>query len=268
MAGLLLSQLVKIADKLYPFELAEPWDNVGIQIGDPGRTIERIAFSLDPSVGTLDFASQNLCTLLITHHPVLLEPITNLVTTQYQARILVHAARLGIDILSLHTNFDAAPGGLNDHLARLMELREVRVPDNAGCARVGLLPFPVSLENFAERLSEIFQVNTIRLIRSRNKPVERVFCVSGSGMSYLPQAVSSGADVMVTGDVRYHAAIEALSAGIPIIDCGHFHLEKMSPQVMATAFCEALSELEGEVECIQCEEEKDPFLQWKILDNK
>jgi GTP cyclohydrolase I len=267
LAGLLLSQLVKIADKLYPFELAEPWDNVGIQIGDPDRLIERMAFSLDPSVDTLDFASQNLCTLLITHHPVLIEPIKNLVTTQCPERILVHAARLGIDILSLHTNFDAAPGGLNDHLATLMELREGRVPDNAGCARAGLLTFPVSLENFAEKLSLIFRVNTVRLIGAGNKPVERVFCVSGSGMSYLPQAVSWGADVMVTGDVRYHAALEALSAGIPVIDCGHFHLEKMSPQVMATAFGEALRELEAEVECIQCGEEKDPFLQWKI-DNK
>jgi dinuclear metal center YbgI/SA1388 family protein len=264
LAGLLLSQLVKIADKLYPFELAEPWDNVGIQIGHPDRRVERIALSLDPSVGTLDFASQNLCTLLITHHPVLLEPIRNLLTTQNPARILVHAACRGIDILSLHTNFDAAPGGLNDHLAKLMELREVRVPDNAGCARVGLLPFPVSLEVLAERLSEIFQVNTLRVVGSIHKPVERVFSVSGSGMGYLPQAVSSGADVMVTGDVRYHAALEALSAGISVIDCGHFHLEKMSPQVMATAFSEALCELKAEVECIQCGEEKDPFLQWKM----
>lgn len=261
MAGLLLSQLVKIANTLYPFELAEPWDNVGIQIGDPDRLVERIAFSLDPSVDTLDFASQNLCSLLVTHHPVLLHPITNLVTTQYQARIFVLAARLGIDILSLHTNFDAAPGGLNDHLARLLELRDVRVPDHAGCARLGLLPDPVKLEDFAERLSGIFHMNAVRLIGSANKPVERVFCVSGSGMSYLPQAVSCGAHVMVTGDVRYHAALEALSTEMPVIDCGHFHLEKMAPRVMAAAFSEKLGELQVGVDCIPYNGEKDPFFQ-------
>jgi len=258
LAGLLLSQLVKIADKLYPFELAEPWDNVGIQIGDPDRNVERIAFSLDASISTLDFAARNRCGLLIAHHPVLLDPVKTLVTTHYQTRILVHAARLGIDILSLHTNFDAASGGLNDHLAHRMDLRDVQVPVDARCARIGMLRVPVHLEDLAHSLSATFDTSEIRVIGSTGGPVERVFCVSGSGMGYLPQAVSAGAHVMVTGDVRYHGALEAMAEGMPVIDCGHFPLEKGAPQIMAAAFSAALDEMGTEIQCIPCGEERDP----------
>ncbi|MGB9616038.1 MAG: Nif3-like dinuclear metal center hexameric protein, partial [Desulfomonilaceae bacterium] len=128
MGSLQLARLVEIADTLYPFDLAEPWDNVGIQIGDPDRIVERIAFSLDPSPCALEFAARNHCRLLVTHHPILLSPINRLVAHEYPARVLMLAAKKEVDVVSLHTNLDAAVGGLNDHLAAMMKLEDVQTP--------------------------------------------------------------------------------------------------------------------------------------------
>jgi len=259
LGSLQLARLVEIADTLYPFDLAEPWDNVGIQIGHPDRIIERIAFSLDPSPCALEFAAQNQCGLLVTHHPILLSPIIRLVAHEYPSRLLMLAAKKEVDVVSLHTNLDAAVGGLNDHLTHIMKLEGVQTPDHARCARIGALANPVGLHSLAVHLGRLFEASSVRVIARDDRVVERVFCASGSGMGYLGEALRLGADVMVTGDVRYHAAIEALQLGMAVIDCGHFPLEKAAPQIMARAFSKALHELDARVECIVYDEEQDPF---------
>ncbi len=259
LGSLQLARLVEIADTLYPFHLAEPWDNVGLQVGDPDRIIERIAFSLDPSPCALEFAARNQCALLVTHHPILLSPINCLNAHDYPCRLLMLASKKDLDVVSLHTNFDAAAGGLNDHLAQLMDLVDVQTPAHARCARIGALPNPAALRTLAVHLRKLFHASSVRVIARDDRKVETVFCVSGSGMGYLREALRLGADVMVTGDVRYHAAVEALELGMAVIDCGHFTLEKAAPQIMAQAFSRALQELHDGIECIVYDEEQDPL---------
>ena len=78
-------------------------------------------------------------------------------------------------------------------------------------------------------------------------------------MGYLSDAVNHEADVMVTGDVRYHAAREALETGMAVIDAGHFGLEKMAIGLMAERFDQAFQQLGSEIACYQCDSEKEPF---------
>lgn len=259
MTGLRLSQVVEIADRLFPFNLAEPWDNCGIQIGDPDRLVSAIAFSLDPSVLTINYAVEHSCALLITHHPVLLEPLRNLVWNHYPGRTLIAAARSGVDILSLHTNLDAAPGGLNDYLAKVMGLEEVITPCAAPCARMGMLASPVRIAELAAGLARALNLPHLRVVSECDCEVQSVFSVCGSGMGYLKEALLYKPDVMVTGDVKYHAACEALEMGIPVIDAGHFGLEKGAPEVLATAFRKEFEHMGLEIACFTCEREKDPF---------
>ncbi len=259
MSGLRLSRILDLADAIYPFDSAEPWDNVGLQIGDPNRIVERIAFSLDPSRLTLDFAARNHCHLLITHHPIILSPVKQILATDHASRIIMCAVKMNVDVLSLHTNLDAAVGGLNDHLAQSIKLEDVLTPPQARCSRMGSLTNPVSLHTFADYLVELLQIPSVHVIAKDNPVVKKIFCVAGSGMGYLSEALNMGADVMVTGDVRYHAAVEAIESGMAVIDCGHFHLEKAAPKIMAGTFKKALEEINAHIECLVCEEEKDPF---------
>jgi dinuclear metal center YbgI/SA1388 family protein len=256
-----LSRIVEIAEKLFPFDAAEAWDNSGIQIGNPDRSITAIAFSLDPTSKTLKFARDHSCQLLITHHPVLTEPVLNILPNRLPGKTLLAAAGMGIDILSLHTNLDAAPGGLNDRLAHVLGLQEVFTPVPAMCARMGQLPAPVGIKDLAEKISQKLEISHLRIISATEREVQRVFCASGSGMGYLVNALNYEADVMVTGDVRYHAALEALELGMPVIDAGHYGLEKAAVAILQESFQTEFERERLEVKCIACNIEQDPFVE-------
>ena len=259
MDGIALSEILRIADDLFPFELAEEWDNCGLQIGDPARIIERVGFSLDATLQTVQFAATASCGLLVTHHPVLLDPIRRITPENHAAAVLLKAAREGVDILSLHTNLDAAPGGLNDLVTSLAGLENVTVPEPARCARIGTLPAPLKLSDFAREVRETFQLDHIRVVGAGNTEIQRVFCACGSGMGYLREATHQNAEVMLTGDVRYHAAREALETGMNVIDAGHFGLEKFAVSLLAEKFGEEFSRLGRRIECVECRLETDPF---------
>jgi putative NIF3 family GTP cyclohydrolase 1 type 2 len=80
-------------------------------------------------------------------------------------------------------------------------------------------------------------------------------------MSYLGEALRQNVDVMVTGDVRYHAAREALEMGMPVIDAGHYGLEKGAVDLLSTAFGAEFFRLGLAITCINCRLEKEPFIE-------
>jgi GTP cyclohydrolase I len=258
-----LSQIVEIADRLFPFHEAEPWDNCGIQIGDPDRSVNAIAFSLDPSPPTVHFAADHNCQLLITHHPVLLEPIRNILPDSVAGKTLLCAGRMGVDILSLHTNLDAASGGLNDEMAKVLGLEAVATPLGAPCARMGNLANPLSIDELAEKVRQAFGLSQLRLVGGRRQTVQKVFCVSGSGMGYLKEAKKNHADVMVTGDVRYHAARDAEDVNIAVIDAGHFGIERIAIPLMARSFQAQFREIGFDVKCFSSTLEEEPFVEMR-----
>jgi dinuclear metal center YbgI/SA1388 family protein len=256
-----LSDIVEIANRLFPFDAAEPWDNCGIQIGDPKCEVTSIAFSLDPTPQTVRFAAAASCELLVTHHPVALEPFRNVVADSLFGRTLLAAARMGVSIVSLHTNLDAAAGGLNDQLADKLHLTDVTTSESMRCARVGRLPAATTVLALARNIAKDLEIPHVRVISEVDAPVRTIFCAAGSGMSYLGQALRQSVDVLVTGDVRYHSAREALEMGMPVIDAGHFGLEKGAADLLKTAFETEFSRLDLTISCINCGLEKEPFIE-------
>jgi dinuclear metal center YbgI/SA1388 family protein len=254
-----LAGIIEIADSLFPFKDAEQWDNCGLQIGDLSRVVQGIAFGLDPTPQTVAFAAERSCELLITHHPVLIEPVRSISCETLAGRTLLAAARSRVDIVALHTSFDAAHGGLNDWIAARLGLTEVFIPVPATCARMGTLLETMPALTLAEKVAADLGTAPPRVICSGNAMVEHVFCASGSGMGYLAIARQYGADAMVTGDVRYHSAREALELGMPVIDGGHFGLERHAPAVMAGRFRVEFTKMGLDVTCFACDVEADPY---------
>lgn len=259
MKGVRLSHIIRIADELFPFSEAEPWDNSGLQVGDPRRNVTSVAISLDPSPQSLRFAAERSCGLLITHHPLFLEPVKNLSVDTLTGRAAIEAARLDVAVLSLHTNLDAAAGGLNDLLAETLGLQEVRVPRIARCARIGVLPEPAPLAAFAREVGRRLHAERRLIVGMQERMVQEVFCAAGSGMGYLRDAVSAGADVMVTGDLRYHSAMEARELGMSIVDPGHYALEIESVTLLSSRFGSAFKELGFEIDCVEYRTDGDPL---------
>ncbi len=112
-----LREVLKVLEGLAPPELAEAWDNPGLQVGDPDRRISAILVSLDPTLAAIREASARGAQLLITHHPLIFRPISSLDMGSFPGDVIGEAVRGGIAVVSLHTNLDAAEGGINDILA-------------------------------------------------------------------------------------------------------------------------------------------------------
>lgn len=112
-----LAELVGLLNSLYAPSLAEDWDNVGLQIGDPAAEVERILVCLDAEETAIAEAQECNAQLVISHHPLIFRPLKRLTPNDEVGRVLFRAIRHQIAVYSAHTNLDRAADGLNDWLA-------------------------------------------------------------------------------------------------------------------------------------------------------
>ena len=117
-----LSDILGIINKISPVSLAESWDNPGLQVGDPTAEVSRIMVALEATPAVIDSALQSDCQLLVTHHPLIFKPQKSISTATALGRSIHAAIRGGLGIVSMHTNYDIAEGGLNDVLSERLGL--------------------------------------------------------------------------------------------------------------------------------------------------
>lgn len=132
--------------------------------------------------------------------------------------------------------------------------------EKLGLGRIGSLPEPVMLGVYADQLRKILSAPALRYVGDPAAKISKVALCSGSGGSLLYEAVRSGADVLVTGDVTYHEARDAEDLGLALIDAGHFPTEIIMVQEIAERLGLALAAA-GYTDCQieSCRTEKDPF---------
>ena len=121
-----IQDLVGLVNRFYPTGLAEEWDNVGLQVGDPKGTVHRVMVALDPSLGVVEKAIESQCQVLITHHPLIFHPLKKVVPGGDVGSILFHAIQNNLALVVAHTNLDRARDGLNDWLAQRLDLRNIK----------------------------------------------------------------------------------------------------------------------------------------------
>ena len=228
-----LKDLLDVLEQIAPSRLAEPWDNPGLQVGSYSQEIKKIFFALDPTLRALRSAYKGGAQLLLTHHPLIFKPLSRLEIHEYPQNVIFEAVRNKISVVAAHTNLDVAKGGLNDILADMMELQQVEVlrrtngdNDGVGLGRIGDLNEPTKLVSVISNVKRILGAEKVRLVGRGDTMVRRLAVVAGSGGSFVPLAFQKGADLLLTGDVSHHHALEAESLGIALIDSGHFHTEK------------------------------------------
>ena len=366
-----VSDIVGIINKSFPFVLAESWDNVGLQLGDPQAAAGRIMVALDPSPEVVEAALAADCRLLVTHHPLIFAPLRQITAGVAGGATLLRAAAGGLALLAMHTNYDIADNGLNDLLARHLEvtrgvaplkvtgrdelvklavfvpreqLEQVRqalfpyaaplgnyrncsfaapgagtfLPQEGanpaigqvgrleevaeerlellvsrreltravkallkahpyeepafdcypllnestpyGIGRIGRLEQPCRLGDYAARLARSLACNALRMVGDPDRTVSKVALCSGSGGSLLPEAIRHGADLLVTGDLKYHDARDAEAAGIALIDAGHFGTEILMVAAVRALLQEQLEQGGFTAEVLTSAVERDPFI--------
>jgi len=117
-----VSDILGIINKIAPFSYAEGWDNVGLQVGDPGWPADKIMTALDPGPDTVAAALSSNCRLLVTHHPLFFNPLKKISPADPIGRVITEAVKHDLAIIASHTNYDVADGGINDLLAERLGL--------------------------------------------------------------------------------------------------------------------------------------------------
>lgn len=340
--------LAGLVEEYAPISLAEPWDRVGWQLGDPGRPVDRVMLALDPCAVSLEEAAHRGVGLMVTHHPLFLKPLPRICLDEVLGRLVSSFLQQGIGLYVAHTNLDRArdgvsailaqrlglsvertlgtlatdeflklcvfvpqthldqvrealtvagagqvgdysdctfavrgtgtfrpgPGanpfvGSTGELARVDEARlETIVPigrlkavlaamlsahpyeevaydlytlqnrfGNLGLGSMGSLSSPVNLATLGSLVKAALGVSHVRCGGAPDRVLQRVAVSGGSGASLWREAHELGAEVLVTGEVKYHEGQDMLAEGLCFIDAGHAATERIILPVLA-AFLE------------------------------
>ncbi len=212
--------------ELAPVKYKMPWDNVGLLLGRRDATVSRVLVALDATADVADEAAALGCQLVVTHHPVIFQAVGHLTDADPMTETALTLLERGIAVISMHTNLDCAPGGVNDVLAERLDLRNPAVlhdGETAGLLRAGEVA-PAALSVFAAFVKERLACEGLRFVDA-GKTVHRVAVGGGACADFIPLAVENGCDTLVTADVKYHAFQEARIRGLNLIDAGHFETE-------------------------------------------
>ena len=249
------SDVMEFLEQIAPQALAEEWDNVGLMAGSKNAGIKKILVCLDVTFGALKKAVAEKADLIVSHHPLIFKGIKRIVEDDVKGRQIYAAIRNGISVISAHTNLDYADRGVNYRLASVLGLTDtVLLGDGPG--RVGMLENRKSLNDFVRHVKECLDVPAVRVVGRADAGIQKVAVFSGSFDDDLSTVQRSGAEVIVTGDVKYHTALDAAEAGMCMIDAGHFNTEKIVLPYLAASLAERFPE----VEITRYKQETDPFI--------
>lgn len=222
-----VKQLYRHLCEAIPTSLSCEWDNDGLMLcRDGGRPVRRILTTLDVTDEAVDYAVENGFDLILSHHPLIFRPLPSLDGENYLVAKTMRLLEAGISVISLHTRADAVTDGLNDRLADMLGLVNVEVLDGRGegIVRVGELPTPVSLSDFAETVKGLLGAPAV-LAADANRPVSRVALCGGEGGDFVTCVREAGADTYVSGRIGYHKMTDAPEMGLNMIEAGHFYTE-------------------------------------------
>ena len=233
-----VQQVYEVMQRLAPPELAEHWDNPGLLV-DCGGAVRRVLVTLDITPEVVAEAAAKQCTVIVAHHPVIFDPLKRLCPADVPYQLV----RAGISAICMHTNLDAAEGGVNDVLADIFGIRQ-RTAFADGCGRVGEID-PITVPELAalaqRKLAALCNApDTGAAVQvtfaDAGKPVHRLAVISGAGGSMFEDAL-------------------AKRLGLSLIAAGHYATEFPVTAAVAAALRTALPE----VEVLVSTENRDPY---------
>ena len=210
-----------------PRELAMAWDNVGLLVGDPAQEVRRILVALDITQGVAEEAVSLGAQMIVSHHPVMncaWHEVQTLRADDAQGMLLRYLVQHGLAACCMHTNLDAADGGVNDCLAKKLGLNDIFLLNDEKIGRIGTLSCEKGLEEFLRDVIELLGCGGLRYCRGSGR-VHRVAVGGGACGEYIPQAIAQGCDTFVTSDLRYNDFLD--TRGLNLIDAGHFPTENV-----------------------------------------
>ncbi len=251
-----LFEIIGKLEEVAPKDLKEPWDNVGLMVGDESQEIEKVFVCLDLTTENVKDAIDFGADLIVSHHPMIFKPLYSVTESDPISSMVRKVIKNDISVFSMHTNFDKADGGMNDILAQKLGLEDIRkftdeeCVDGAGIpfsgiGRVGMLECPISMSDLVSRVKSTLGCTALKYSGDLFDTIRSVALCSGSGgKEGIYSAFHSGADAYVTADMSHEHARLAYEFGLNIIDAGHFETENIICDYLTEFFATHFPELE------------------------
>ena len=208
-----IKDIYNYLDSLSPFDCQEKWDNSGLIVGNIEDKFDDIYISLDLDLELLENVNNN--SLIITHHPLIFSALKSINDDTYSTKILKKLIKKDISLISMHTNIDKTH--LNKYVGReVLGLDFQEDSDFILKADVNL-----NFEELIKMLKEKFNIQILKVVNEKKK-INSISLTTGAGMSLLSNITT---DCFLTGDIKYHEAMDAKARDICLIDIGHYESE-------------------------------------------
>lgn len=229
-----------------PVELALSFDNVGLLVGRRNKEVQRVLTALDITDEVICEAIDANVDLIVSHHPLFFE-LKTVSDQSWAAERALTLAENKVAAVSMHTNLDAATGGVNDALISALGAEASGVLDPESLiGRVGILPEAVSMDEFLSHVKKALHCNGLRY-HNAGSPAHKIAVCGGSGGSDIPLAYKAGCDTYVTADIKYDQFLEAKHLGLNLIDADHFCTENVVVPVLKSWLKEAFPTLDVQI---------------------
>jgi dinuclear metal center YbgI/SA1388 family protein len=248
-------------EAIAPSRFAAPWDNVGLIVGDEESPLARVLLTIDCTPEVLDEARRERVDAIVSYHP----PIFAAAKRFLAGSVAHDATRAGIAIHSPHTALDVAEGGTNDVLAaalsmtacqplRLLETHAYEMREMRGMGRVGsLAAAPVS--QLVERVKSALSLAQVLVAGDVDREITRAAVCAGSGGDLLGDAIESGAQLFLTGELRHHDALRAVAGGLTVVCTLHSASERTALEALERRLAERLTG----VAIVRSRVDREPF---------
>jgi dinuclear metal center YbgI/SA1388 family protein len=187
--------------------LQEKWDCSGWIVETPSKKVAKIMLALTVTKAVVEQAKNNHCDMIISHHPLFEVPI------EFK----------NIDIYCAHTNMDKTNGGTTDTLIENLFGKIETQKDEF----LRIVETNISLSEFVKKLKQI-SPNLRYTNNNKTQNFNKIGFCAGSGSEFIQQAEDLGCNAFVTGDMKFHTAIDS---NITVFDIGHFESEILIPKI-------------------------------------
>ena len=208
-----IKEIYSFLDEQSAFELQEKWDNSGLIVGNMEDEFDKVYISLDIDLDVLSNIENN--SLIITHHPLIFSGLKKVNFDSYSTKLLKELIKKDIKLIAMHTNIDKT------HLNRYVMQEVLGFEILSESEFVLSAEVDMGFDDFCEFVKSKLGLNRVKVIKSC-KHIKSFSLTTGSGMSLIPYIKT---DCFITGDIKYHDAMEAKLRGISLIDIGHYESE-------------------------------------------
>ena len=240
-----IKEVIDALERFAPLPLQEGYDNAGLQVGLTETEVSGALLCLDVTESIVDEALEKRCNLIVSHHPLLFHAIKTLSDINYVQRTVMKAIENHVTVVSMHTNLDNARGGVNFKMAEKIGLEDVRFFDEkiaddvtSGNGVIGVLPTEMDSMAFIDKVKKVFGVECAQCNQLLHRKISKVALCGGAGSFLLDDAIKTGADAFITGEMHYHDFF-GHEQEIQIAVLGHYQTEQFTNEILYSILREA-----------------------------